>query len=227
MADYVLTPLEDLQGIANTVRVITGENDNFSVSGLCDTMSDLLISNGKKDIFYSILDRSIERFEDNEIKEIGLYGLSHCSNLTTVIVPNIEIFGTYSLTFNRSLRQVYAPQLKEAGTGCFYECSSLEALDFTSLNKIVNQTFKNCTILKSLIIRNTEAVCVLVGINSFEETPIANGTGFIYVPSSLLSAYQTATNWSVYASQFRALEDYTIDGTITGALDPTKIEGEL
>lgn len=54
-------------------------------------------------------------------------------------------------------------------------------------------------------------------------TPIANGTGYIYVPSALIEQYKVAENWSTYASQFRALEDYTVDGTITGELDETKI----
>jgi hypothetical protein len=59
--------------------------------------------------------------------------------------------------------------------------------------------------------------------------PNGDKDGYFYVPRALLSDddatkdYRRATNWSTYASQFRALEDYTVDGTITGALDPTKI----
>lgn len=40
---------------------------------------------------------------------------------------------------------------------------------------------------------------------------------------ALVDSYKAATNWSTYATQFRALEDYTVDGTITGELDSTKI----
>ena len=39
----------------------------------------------------------------------------------------------------------------------------------------------------------------------------------------LYEKYRNGTNWSTYAAQFRALEDYTVDGTITGELDPNKI----
>lgn len=41
--------------------------------------------------------------------------------------------------------------------------------------------------------------------------------------AALVDSYKAATNWSTYADQIRALEDYTVDGTTTGALDETKI----
>ena len=77
--------------------------------------------------------------------------------------------------------------------------------------------------LKSLILRNPNAVCTLSNKNAFNNSSILNGTGYIYVPSALIEQYKVATNWSTYASQFRALESYTVDGTITGELDEAKI----
>ena len=46
---------------------------------------------------------------------------------------------------------------------------------------------------------------------------------YIYVPAALVDSYKVATNWSTYEAKFRALEDYTVDGTTTGDLDETKI----
>ena len=66
-------------------------------------------------------------------------------------------------------------------------------------------------------------LCSLDSTNAFTGTPIASGTGYIYVPAVLIDSYKAATNWSTYAAQFRALEDYTVDGTTTGELDETKI----
>ena len=45
--------------------------------------------------------------------------------------------------------------------------------------------------------------------------------------AALVDSYKAATNWSTYADQIRALEDYTVDGTTTGALDETKVRGTL
>ena len=33
-------------------------------------------------------------------------------------------------------------------------------------------------------------------------------TGYIYVPRALVNSYKAATNWSTFASQIRAIEDY-------------------
>lgn len=52
---------------------------------------------------------------------------------------------------------------------------------------------------------------------------ISNGTGYIYVPSALISDYEAATNWASLAGQFRAIEDYTVDGTLTGDMDYDKM----
>ena len=48
----------------------------------------------------------------------------------------------------------------------------------------------------------------LKNISAFNSTPIKSGTGYIYVPMSLVDTYKSATNWSTFANQFRAIEDY-------------------
>ena len=75
------------------------------------------------------------------------------------------------------------------------------------MTNIATSGFNECSALKTLIIR-TGSVCKLANINAFNSTPIAKGTGFIYVPSSLKAEYETATNWTTYAAQLRAIEDY-------------------
>ena len=43
------------------------------------------------------------------------------------------------------------------------------------------------------------------------------------VPAALVESYKTATNWAAYwgygNNKFLALEDYTVDGTVTGEID--------
>lgn len=98
----------------------------------------------------------------------------------------------------------------------------LTVLDLPSVTSIANRGIMYCNSLVSLILRS-ETLCTSEGSWNFNTTPIKSGTGYIYVPSALVDSYKTATNWSTYANQFRALEDYTVDGTITGELDETKI----
>lgn len=92
-------------------------------------------------------------------------------------------------------------------TGSFTGCSNLEKIDFDVLEEMKDADFDRCSALTAVIIRSP-AVCTMSGSNAFKSTPIASGTGYIYVPAALVDSYKAATNWSVYADQIRAIEDY-------------------
>lgn len=47
---------------------------------------------------------------------------------------------------------------------------------------------------------------VTLGEKAIEGTLIAEGSGYIYVPQSLVSAYQADSAWNTYSSQIRAIE---------------------
>jgi hypothetical protein len=51
-------------------------------------------------------------------------------------------------------------------------------------------------------------MCTIGNKNALTGTPIANGTGYIYVPSTLVDTYKANGTWSNYAVQIRAIEDY-------------------
>lgn len=103
-------------------------------------------------------------------------------------------------------------------------CEKLTTVDLLSTTSIGGRAFYECLKLTALILRSG-TICTATGANPLGRTPIAGygGQGYIYVPRALVDTYKAATNWSTYAAQFRALEDYTVDGTTTGEFDPTKI----
>ena len=117
----------------------------------------------------------------------------------------------------------------------FYRYSSLTTANFPVATSIGSYVFQYCYLLTTVILRNTTRVCTLSNTNSFAYCHHYHGTvnatynpdglkdGYIYVPASLINSYKVATNWSTFATQFRALEDYTVDGTTTGELDENKI----
>ena len=92
-------------------------------------------------------------------------------------------------------------------SGSFMGCSNLEKIDFDVLEEMKNADFYQCSALTAVIIRSP-AVCAMSDSNAFKLTPIASGTGYIYVPAALVDSYKAATNWSGYADQIRAIEDY-------------------
>ena len=89
----------------------------------------------------------------------------------------------------------------------FCKCSGLTSCDFAAVRSIGGYAFQNCSNLNTLILRGG-TVAELKNTGAFLSTPIKSGTGYIYVPASLVERYKGATNWSVYAAQFRAIEDY-------------------
>lgn len=114
------------------------------------------------------------------------------------------------------------PVLTVVWANFFQECKNLTRAEFDCVNAVYQMAFHNCSNFKTLVLRY-DGVAMLTNSNCFNGTPIASGTGYIYVPSAHIEGYKTATNWSVYADQFRALEDYTVDGTVNGDLDESKI----
>ena len=98
-------------------------------------------------------------------------------------------------------------RVTKVGPYAFYKCTNLVSLEFANVTNIDGNAFNGCSKLETLILRSS-TVCTLAATSAFTSTKIASGTGYIYVPSSLLADYQSATNWSTYASGFRAIEDY-------------------
>lgn len=155
---------------------------------------------GDEAVFRSITDRTIAEFKDDKVATIGSFIFYNCSNLKNVVAPSATILG----------QEVIA------------HCPSITLVDFGALTYINYNSIHTCELLTAVILRGS-TVPNLTNSNIFGKTPIASGTGYIYVPKALIESYKTATNWSIFADVFRALEDYTVDGTITGELDESKI----
>lgn len=142
--------------------------------------------------------------------------------LQSVSFPNATSIGTNAFRECSALTSVNFPSVTTIQSEAFAYCKALTSAAFPSATSISGIVFDSCSQLTSLILSGN-AVCTLANKSAFTGTPIASGTGYIYVPSALIDTYKAASNWSNFASQFRALEDYTVDGTTTGELDETKI----
>jgi hypothetical protein len=157
------------------------------------------------------------------LTEIGTQAFQGCYALVDVNLP--ELLKTVNGTFRASgLVEITLPKVTEMHGSTFYQCDKLETADLPVCTKITSGQFYRANNTTAFILRSTAGVCVNEASELFEAaSKIAKGTGFIYVPSALIDQYKSATNWARYESSFRALEDYTVDGTTTGALDPNKV----
>lgn len=157
------------------------------------------------------------------------YMFGYCDKITTI--PQLNTSNVINMTnmFYNCLKLASVPQFDTSKVTSisymFYNCLVLETIDITYYNISSTSNIYNlvngCTALKSLIIR--EFGSYTINSNTFSNSGISNGTGYIYVPRSMVDTLKSATNWSKYASQIRALEDYTLDGTTTGELDLVKM----
>lgn len=135
------------------------------------------------------------------------YNFGSCPNLTTLIVPELletkgeSISGCLKLTtfVATKLQEIYYRGMRQVG---------LAKLDLPSCSIIATQALFGSPNLVTLILRNESEVCNLHNVNAFTGTPIASGSGYIYVPSALIESYKTATNWSIFENQIRAIEEY-------------------
>ena len=90
-----------------------------------------------------------------------------------------------------------------------FENAEIKALDisnFDTSNVLTMENMFNSSYIEYIIIGSSSFKFQMKSTNCGN----LNNTCKILVPSSLLSTYQNATNWSSRASQFDAIENYTI-----------------
>jgi hypothetical protein len=137
-----------------------------------------------------------------------------------VSLPSAINIGEIAFGECPSLVSVNLPSATKIARLAFSGCTALTTVDLGAVTSIISNAFDGCSSLKTLILRSP----TIVETDNYllDGTAIQTSGGFIYVPASLLSNYKTHDDWSLYQSKFRALEDYTVDGTTTGELDPDK-----
>ena len=188
MAEY-LTNTTDLTKVASAIRAKGGtSNPLVYPDGFVTAIQAIETGGGggSDELVNSLIDRTISgAYVNNTVTIIGRYGLSNCTKLTSVVLPAVQI----------------------TNANAMLSCSALTKADFSNLQHIQHSTFYGDKKFATLIIR-TQAVAKLDATSAFKDTLIASGKGYIYVPSALVDSYKSATNWSTYAAQIRAIEDY-------------------
>lgn len=170
----------------------------------------------------AIISRTITDYTNDRVMSIGQSAFRNCNALITVDFSQATIIKEYGFDQCAALTRAKFLNVTNIQTSAFGRCTKLTTADFSHLTRMSSYVFTYCSAFSALILRGN-TVCGLGHSNSLASTPIESGTGYIYVPAALVDNYKTATNWTTYANQFRALESYTVDGTTTGELDPTKV----
>lgn len=163
------------------------------------------------------------------ITNIDAYCFQNCSSLTSIALPstltNLGLYAFYGCTALSSV--TLNEGLIDIGMVAFERCSFSSIIVPNSVTSKLRYVFRNntnltiatigsgctglgtscfagCSSLNTLIIKGIN--CTLDTTDVFINTPIASGTGKIYVPYGYGNTYKSMTNWSTYASQIYELD---------------------
>ena len=142
-----------------------------------------------------------------EVTSIRNTAFRGCTSLTDVYFPKVTSVYSRAFDYTAKLSSACFPSLDTCDSGAFQN-SHFAKLDLPVATYIGTVVFSNATKLETLILRNEDAVCTIYNTGVFSGTKIASGTGYIYVPRSMVDSYKVATNWTDFADQIRAIEDY-------------------
>ena len=144
------------------------------------------------------------------VTSIGVSAFNGCTNLALTELPaRITSIGDSAFNSCTNLALTSLPEgITQIGNYTFYSCVSLTEMTFLgNITTIKSGAFSNCTKLSKFALPNITSVPTLSSANNFNDTPIANGTGYIYVPDDLVESFKSATNWSTYADQIKAISE--------------------
>ena len=152
----------------------------------------------------------------NAPKLVYLYGKMRYCGVTTLNLPMLKTTPTFNncTALTKAVLGIDSTDDVGLNANMFQNDTSLTEVQLKTAN-IPSNCFAS-TALSTLVLYNPSSagvtITTLTSTAAFAGTPIAAGTGYIYVPRDKISEYEADTNWSTYAGQFRAIEDYTVNG---------------
>ena len=134
------------------------------------------------------------------VTSIDSNAFSGCTALTSADFPVVTSISNYAFNGCSALTSADFPAVTSIGSSVFQNCSALTSADFPAVTSIGSYAFRYCSALTSLTLSKNQ-VATLGSTSVFTGTPIASGTGYVYVPDDLVDQYKASTNWKTYANQ--------------------------
>lgn len=207
--------VEQISGAASPViePLEVTENGTYTAPAGVDGYSPVTVNvsgGGGEDAILQFISGEVHNFSTTELVGAGQwspftnYGFEGYLDLVELKSPIQVDLSTGALNFINEMYFYYSLVHKVD----LYNVVGLNADAFSfnpSLDTFILRTEITDPALVEMLGGN---ICVLVDASAFTSTSIESGKGYIYVPKKLVDSYKTAPNWSVYADQIRAIEDY-------------------
>lgn len=143
----------------------------------------------------ALITRTIRELVDDRVETIGDDAFCDCSALESINFPNVNYIGEKAFKNCSSLQSITIPKDCVIGEGAFSGCESLSYVRYENADNGFSGWFIDTGLTTLVLTPDSMISAPAKGsqyMSSFlSETPIANGTGYIYVPEALLEDYKT------------------------------------
>lgn len=185
--EYVICNKSDLDTIANSIRLKTGETDLFSIDKLIDKLNSV-------QTFDNIIDGTITEFINLNLTEICTGMFQNCYYLTLVYTPNVTTIETTAFCNCYLLKEADVPLVTSISGDCFYGCTSLTAANFPLLTALYSNAFYGCTALTSVNFPSLKTI----GMNVFEKCSALRKCSFPLVESIGYKSFTDCTSLEAF-----------------------------
>lgn len=192
--------------IAAAIRSKNGEQAKYKPEQMAAAIKNISGGGGggSNETETALIERTLTSYSNPEATKIGTYAFYRYKSLKVISVPKVEVIENSGL-YEAGIETADLSACKTLQYGAM-QMTACVKVDMLGGGYIADAAIRDSK-LETLILRS-EKTTGLQSKNALANTPIASGTGYIYVPKSLVEQYKVATNWSVYAAQIRAIEDY-------------------
>lgn len=143
-----------------------------------------------------------------DVGDLSALRVAYCTALTSVSAPELQTLPSQMFLYCQALEKVVFPKVSTVNSGVFNYCTNLTKIDLGgAITRLGSAFMSYANKVTALILRGVTTVPTL-GSTTFNSTPVKTGTCYVYVPKELEATFKVASNWSAYASQIRAIEDY-------------------
>ena len=181
------TPQLLFKAICNAIRSKTGNSDEIPHQNIPDELD-------------SIINEEECEIAARELSNI-IYG-SEVKVLDSKYIPYIVRYKFYG----SGLTTVNLPECTFIDNYAFEKCNNLTTINLPKCTSIGPYAFDHCTNLTTIILSNNQ-VLTLGETDTFRDSSISRGSGYIYVPDNLVDSYKSDTKWSTYANQIKPISE--------------------
>jgi hypothetical protein len=203
----------DLTSVADAIRTKGGTNGSLAFpAGFVSAIEDIETGGGgwtMQEVLESEEYASLWTASQATLKIVNPYitkivnsMFSNVKLIKSINFPNVKAWGYPEYLLRDSAVEIAVfPQANSSiATSSFRNAPSLTAVDFgPDVPSIGNYFISNSPNVNVIILRRTTSVVTISNASgAISGSPFADGKagGTLYVPSSLISSYQAATNWS-------------------------------